>query len=310
MHFASSIFVISAQSAQIPDPKAVKPNDWLDDEPPLIPDYFATKPEDWNDEEDGTWQHPLIPNPRCQSRGCGNWNPPLVPNPKFRGKWIPPQIANPAFRGKWKARQIPNPHYFEDRTPAHLPKMRALAVEIMTQQGGILFDNFLVTSNETLARDFARTTWWPKYQRELVLEPLTKEEEAAEFSWFSLLTTAISKLAANPTWVLWGVLALPVVLFFFLGIGSVDSDQRRAFAEGAPGRCVDVSPPSGRPLGGPGGNEVHCEPEPRATQPDIAGCNDPGADTEGSSHLTEHGGGELRRRNVPVARKRSPRREE
>eukprot|EP00906_Rhabdomonas_costata_P020423 RCo029724 len=46
--------------------------------------------------------------------------------------------------------------------------------------------------------------------------------------------------------------------------------------------------------------------QPRATQPDIAGCNDPGADTEGSSHLTEHGGGELRRRNVPVARKRSP----
>lgn len=38
-------------------------------------------------EIDGTWEPPLIKNPKCISvSGCGKWKPPLIDNPKFKGK--------------------------------------------------------------------------------------------------------------------------------------------------------------------------------------------------------------------------------
>ncbi|KAK7679910.1 hypothetical protein QCA50_017069 [Cerrena zonata] len=57
-------------NAYIPDPEAVKPEDWDENEPLLIPDPEAVKPEDWNDEEDGEWISPDIINPICETKGC------------------------------------------------------------------------------------------------------------------------------------------------------------------------------------------------------------------------------------------------
>ena len=50
---------------KIVDESAVKPSTWLDDEPEHIPDPDAEKPTDWDSEEDGDWEAPLIPNPKC-----------------------------------------------------------------------------------------------------------------------------------------------------------------------------------------------------------------------------------------------------
>jgi len=49
-----------SEPEEIPDPEAVKPDDWLDHEPKFIPDPNASKPEDWDDEFDGVWEHPKV----------------------------------------------------------------------------------------------------------------------------------------------------------------------------------------------------------------------------------------------------------
>ena len=92
---------------KIPDPEAVKPEDWdedaprkvldesaekpdgwLDDEPDMIPDPDATMPDDWDSEMDGDWEAPLIDNLACKSApGCGAWSQPLIDNPAYKGKF-------------------------------------------------------------------------------------------------------------------------------------------------------------------------------------------------------------------------------
>jgi hypothetical protein len=52
----------------------------------VIPDPAAAKPEDWEDSMDGTWEAPLISNPKCVGApGCGAWSAPLIDNPDFKG---------------------------------------------------------------------------------------------------------------------------------------------------------------------------------------------------------------------------------
>jgi len=48
----------------IEDVTAQKPAEWLDDEPLKIADPQARRPEGWEDDADGTWEPPLIANPR------------------------------------------------------------------------------------------------------------------------------------------------------------------------------------------------------------------------------------------------------
>lgn len=84
----------------------------------MIPDPNAVKPDDWDNEIDGEWEAPLIANPICEKAvGCGLWSPPMVSNPKYQGKWRAPLIDNPNYQGKWAPRRIPNPGYFEDLQP-------------------------------------------------------------------------------------------------------------------------------------------------------------------------------------------------
>lgn len=167
--------------AQIPDPDAVKPDDWdedapmyiedmsaekpagwLDDEPEMVPDPEAVKPEDWDDEEDGEWEAPLVPNPKCeQAPGCGEWVRPKIENPDYRGKWFPTLIDNPAYKGEWKPRQIENPYYFVDEHPHNVAPMTGLAVEIMTTTPNIRFDNFAISHSLDAAFNFGTPTLQP-----------------------------------------------------------------------------------------------------------------------------------------------------
>ena len=83
---------------KIVDPNAKKPAGWLDDAPETVPDPSAVKPADWDDEEDGEWEPPQIPNPKCAEVGCGEWKAPMIANPKYKGKWSAPLIKNPAYK--------------------------------------------------------------------------------------------------------------------------------------------------------------------------------------------------------------------
>lgn len=84
----------------------------------MIPDPSAIKPDDWDIEIDGEWEAPLITNPICEkSVGCGLWKAPLISNPNYRGKWRAPLIDNPNYQGKWAPKRIANPDFFEDLQP-------------------------------------------------------------------------------------------------------------------------------------------------------------------------------------------------
>uniref|UniRef100_A0A5B7C4N9 Putative Calnexin-1-like protein n=1 Tax=Davidia involucrata TaxID=16924 RepID=A0A5B7C4N9_DAVIN len=165
---------------EIEDEEAVKPEGWLDDEPEEIDDPEATKPEDWDDEEDGLWEAPKIDNPKCEtSPGCGEWKRPTKRNPAYKGKWHAPLIDNPNYKGIWKPQEIPNPNYFELEKPDFEP-LAAIGIEIWTMQDGILFDNFLIASNEKVAETYRETTWKPKFEVEK--EKQKAEDEAAGIS--------------------------------------------------------------------------------------------------------------------------------
>lgn len=157
--------------AKIPDPEAKKPEDWEEDTPLYIPDPEATKPEDWDDEEDGEFVAPEIPNPACESHGCGPWKAPEIPNPAYKGKWVQPTIPNPAYKGEWSPRKIPNPDYYEDLRPSDLEPIGGLGIEIWTMQKDILFDNFFISHSVEEAEFVGNQT----YIRKLMIE---QQEEA------------------------------------------------------------------------------------------------------------------------------------
>ena len=170
-----------SQPASIPDTSAVKPFGWLDNEPDIIADPSAKRPEDWDDGEDGQWEAPLVANPKCEAAvGCGEWKRPTMINPLYKGKWRPSMIANPLFKGAWAPRKIPNPSYFEDEHLNRLggAKMAALGVEVWTMNGGITFDNFLVTRNEEEAEAFMKETFTEKQRAQETA--LKVAEQAAE----------------------------------------------------------------------------------------------------------------------------------
>jgi calnexin len=53
----------------------------------MIPEPEAVKPEDWDADTDGEWEAPKIENPVCkEAPGCGVWHPPMIDNPKYKGK--------------------------------------------------------------------------------------------------------------------------------------------------------------------------------------------------------------------------------
>lgn len=143
----------------IVDTNAVKPADWIND--PLISDPNAVKPADWNDEEDGVWEAPKIDNPKCKEvSGCGEWKQPTIDNPKYKGKWTPPLIANPNFKGIWVPRKLPNPNYYEDKNPFEsVSPISALGLELWSMTDNIYFDNFIITDDETVAKQFAKDSW-------------------------------------------------------------------------------------------------------------------------------------------------------
>ena len=172
---------------KIPDPDAKKPDDWDEDAPAKIPDASATMPsdwdesmptevtdpeavlpEDWDEDEDGEWEPPTVANPDCKKvSGCGKWTPPLVDNPDYKGKWMRPFIDNPAYKGPWSPKQIPNPDYYDDQEPLKsVAPIGAVSVEIWTMDGGIIFDNVLVSTDERQSKEVIATYWKPKSEEE------------------------------------------------------------------------------------------------------------------------------------------------
>ncbi len=142
---------------KIEDPKAKKPEDWVDaefiidpeDKKPenwdtiseFIEDPNASKPEDWDDEFDG------------------KWSPPMVPNPDFKGEWSPRNIKNPEYKGPWEAPLIDNPEFKPDYKIYEFKTIGYVAFDLWQVTAGTIFDNILLTDDLQYAKKFAKETW-------------------------------------------------------------------------------------------------------------------------------------------------------
>lgn len=166
---------------EIPDESAKKPEGWLDDEPPLIADPRSVQPEEWDDEEDGTWEAPMVPNPKCKG-GCGEWKRPMKHNPNFKGPWTAPLIDNPAYKGSWEQKMMPNPEYFEVINPLrNVAAIGAVAIEVWTVDRMFTFDSIMLASDAGIAKEFRDREWQAKRAREeeaLQAEMKTREEKS------------------------------------------------------------------------------------------------------------------------------------
>lgn len=219
---------------KIPDPDAKKPDDWNEEEPPQIPDPNASQPEgwldnveemvadpnaekplDWDVEIDGDWEAPLIANPACEKAvGCGLWKAPMIPNPNYKGKWRAPLIDNPNYQGKWAPRTIPNPDFFEDTDPFKMTTIGAIGIELWSMSSDILFDNLIITDDESAADDWAAKTY--DLKRKLI------DKEAETF------VSRVLKYTNENPWmyaVLIIVVGLPLAIIFYLACSSKISPQ-------------------------------------------------------------------------------------
>jgi len=121
---------------EIDDPNAAKPAGW-DDIPKQISDPNAVKPEDWDNDLDGEWEAPLIDNP------------------EYKGEWKAPKIPNPAYKGEWVHPLISNPEYVEDSEIYAFDSNKYVGIEIWQVKSGTIFDNIIVTDDETVAQQWA-----------------------------------------------------------------------------------------------------------------------------------------------------------
>jgi len=201
----------------IEDPAAVKPSGWLDDAPALIPDPAAVRPEDWDDEEDGEWEAPQIDNPECKAAGCGEWKPPSIKNSEFKGKWSAPLIANPLYKGIWAPRKIENPNFFEDTNPFAMKTIAAVGFELWSMQSDILFDNLIISDDQSIIDQWTVQTW----------EMKRKEEKSGDSSVTGLWESFKDASEEKP-W-LWVVavacIFIPIVLIVYFCMGSSKDDE-------------------------------------------------------------------------------------
>ena len=104
-------------------------------------------------------------------------------NPAFKGKWSAPLIDNPSYSGIWEAKKIPNPNYYEATRPT-FEKIGRIGIEIWSMDDSIVFDNILITNNESFATEIRTQTWSKKIKVE-------KQEEEDE-------DVSLKKILKNP----------------------------------------------------------------------------------------------------------------
>lgn len=192
---------------KIADPKAKKPEGWYDDAPENIPDPNAVRPADWDDEEDGEWEPPQIPNPKCAEIGCGEWKAPMIDNPSYKGKWSPPLISNTAYKGKWAPKKIPNPNFFEDKDPFKMTSIAAVGFELWSMTDEIVFDNIIISSEQSVVDQWTADTWDLKF---------TKEFSVADTGSGGLWNALMDATKERPwLWAIYvAVVLLPIILIF------------------------------------------------------------------------------------------------
>lgn len=130
-----------------PDENEVKPEDWDDDE--WIVDPNDKKTDNWVDDE-------FIPDPDAIKPLSWDdsiiWAPPMIRNPNYKGEWTPKIIKNPKYKGIWKQKMIEE-DVEKDPTFGHFKSIGFIGLEFFQNVPNTIFNNFLITDNETYARE-------------------------------------------------------------------------------------------------------------------------------------------------------------
>merc|ERR1712218_196982 len=119
------------------------------------------------------------------------WEPPKISNPAYKGKWHAPKIDNPAYKGVWKAKQIPNPNFFVDESPAILPKIDAVGIDIWTMSRGIIFDNIAISVDVAKAKAFADQTFKVRKEIEQLQNKSTSSQTNMTKWWVAGIVTCV-----------------------------------------------------------------------------------------------------------------------
>lgn len=200
-----------------------------------------------DEDEDGAWEAPVVPNPKCQkASGCGAWTRPMIDNPVYKGKWAAPMIDNPAYAGPWAAKQVPNPAFFEEPKPfAKLAPVAAVAIEVWTMSGGMRFDNIIVGRDEAAALAFGAQTWKLKAAAEADVKKVKtekdrkaeREKKRANGGLNNLvevyLADGMEYAQANVALVLGTLLALTLGLVLLCSGSGITKDAKRGLAAAA-----------------------------------------------------------------------------
>ncbi|XP_053325226.1 calreticulin-like [Spea bombifrons] len=145
---------------KIEDPDDKRPDDWEETE--LIPDPEARKPNDWDSSMDGEWEAPVIPNPKYK----GIWKPRIIDNPNYKGEWVRPDTDNPDY--------VPDPTIYK------YDNIGVIGLDLWQVKSGTIFDNFLITNNETYAEIIGNLTWGLTKEPEMTMKQIQDEESDAK----------------------------------------------------------------------------------------------------------------------------------
>ena len=90
-------------------------------------------------------------------------------------------IDNPSYQGKWEPRKIANPEYFEETSPfGSLTPFSALGLELWSMTENIYFDNFIITNDEQVAKQFANDSWSVRQKLEAAAKSKTDSKPEQE----------------------------------------------------------------------------------------------------------------------------------
>ena len=129
-NIADDVEDMSDVPSMIPDPKAVKPANCVEEA--QIVDTEDKKPEDWDDSEE----------------------------------WTPRMIDNPEYKGEWTAPLIPNPNYKADPSIAVYNDLAFIGFDLWQVKAGTIFDNILVTDSFAEAQRALETLFLPFVESE------------------------------------------------------------------------------------------------------------------------------------------------
>ena len=124
---------MTAEPKMIPDPNAVKPENWVEEA--QIADAEDKKPEGWDENE--------------------TWTPRIIDNPDYKGPWTAPLIPNPAFK--------------LDKDLA-VYNLAFVGFDLWQVKAGTIFDNILVTDDLAEAQKALETLFLPFKELEIAAE--------------------------------------------------------------------------------------------------------------------------------------------